>query len=234
MENILEAKDGEIGRCEDFLFDDLLWVIRYMVADTGRWLPGRKVLISPLELERPDWMGRHFPVKLTRQQVKDSPPLETCAPVSMQHARRLFEHYGWACPSELSAQKDEGSSHENAGSEAIHLRSVKEVTGYHISAADGDIGHVEDLIVDESTWKLHYVVADTRNWLPGRKVLIPPVWATLVDWGKQEMGIDLARNVIKESPEYHSSVLVSREYELNLHKYYGRRGYWEQAGSEKI
>jgi hypothetical protein len=231
---ILEASDGEIGRCKDFLFDDRLWTVRYMVADTGKWLPGRKVLISPVVLEEPGWRGCHFPVKLTRQQVEDNPPLETDAPVSMQHERSLFEHYSWAHPLGLSTQKDEKASQENASSRDRYLRSVKEVMGYHISAVDGDIGHVEDFIVGELTWSLHYVIVDTRNWLPGRKVLIPPIWATSVDWNKQEMGIDLTKDVIKDSPEYHPSVLVSREYEVNLHKYYGRKGYWEQSSTRKF
>ena len=90
---ILDASDGEIGRCKDFLFDDASWIIRYMVADTGKWLSSRKVLISPQSLDTPDWLWKRFPVNLSREQVRASPPLEADEPLSRQYEGRLAEYY---------------------------------------------------------------------------------------------------------------------------------------------
>jgi hypothetical protein len=232
------ATDGEIGRCKDFLFDDHFWTIRYMVADTGKWLPKRKVLISPMALSEPKWAGQCFPVSLTRQQVEDSPPLEADAPVSQKYERMWFNYYGWpyywhggdvwgpvATPSDLRAiEKTETGASDPDKS---RLRSTKEVTGYHINAADGEIGHVEDFVLDDATWTLRYVVVDTRNWLPGRKVLVSPTWVRSVDWGERLVNVDLSRESVRNSPKYEPDAPVNREYETRLYDYYGRPAYWK-------
>jgi hypothetical protein len=107
-----------------------------------------------------------------------------------------------------------------------HLRSTREVIGYHIQARDGEIGHVDDLIVDDELWYLRYLVIDTRNWLPGRKVLVAPAWAEQVSWIERKVYIDLKRETIKNSPEFDPSMPVNREYEVQLYDYYGRPRYW--------
>ncbi len=241
---VLSAQDGEIGRCKDFLFDDLAWTVRYMVADTGRWLPGRKVLVSPISLGEPDWRSRRFPVQLTKKQIEEAPPLEEDAPVSRQYEIRWTRYYGWPYywagsapwgvveyPSALLLQKDlteaaEQEQEEAAGREDRHLRSAKEVTGYHIQATDDEIGHVEDFILDEQSWTLRYIVVDTRNWLPGRKVLVSPEWVDSVDWGEEKVFVDLTTRQVRDSPEYDPSVPVNREYEVRLYDFYGRPQYW--------
>ena len=108
-----------------------------------------------------------------------------------------------------------------------HLRSIKEVTGYHIQAMDDDMGHVEDFIVNDKSWTIHYVVVDTRNWLPGgRKVLISPAWIESIDWPQSRMKVDLSTEQIKESPEYDPHAPVNKEYEARLYDFYGRPKYW--------
>jgi hypothetical protein len=239
---VLNAKDGEIGRCKDFLFDDEAWTIRYMVADTGRWLPGRRVLVSPIALGEPDWPSRRFPVRLTKNQIEEAPGLHEDAPVSRQYEMNWTRYYGWPYywtgsalwatgdyPDELFLQKElaEAAAEEEKMNEAdCHLRSVKEVTGYHIQATDTEIGHVEDFILDDRTWTLRYMVVDTRNWLPGRKVLVSPVWIDSLDWGEAKVFVDLDSNRIKSSPEYNPSTPVNREYEERLYDFYGRPRYW--------
>jgi hypothetical protein len=236
---VLLAQDGEIGRCNDFLFDDEKWTIRYMVADTRKWLPGRKVLISPLSLGKPDWSNRRFEVELTRRQIKGSPALDEDVPVSRQYELIYGKYYGtplywnganiWGThptPSLLRAEQDKLAT-DFEGPEENHLRSIKEVTGYHIEATDGEIGHVEDFVVDDEMWVLRYVVVDTRNWLPGRKVLVPPQWATAVDWAEEKLWVDLATDRIKNSPNYDPLAPINRDYERNLHDYYGRPVYWD-------
>ncbi len=235
---VLLARDGEIGRCKDFLFDDKKWAIRYMVADTGKWLPGRKVLISPMMLGEPDWATRRFQVELTRQQVENSPPLEIDAPVSRQYEILYSQFFGTASywdgknlwgshpsPALLRAEQDKLAT-DFEGPEENNLRSIKEVTGYHIQASDDEIGHVEDFIVDDEAWSLRYIVVDTRNWLPGRKVLVSPQWAETVDWAQEKLWVDLTTDSIKNSPEYDPLAPINREYERKLYDYYGRPVYW--------
>jgi hypothetical protein len=235
----LLAEDGEIGRCKDFLFDDEKWAIRYMVADTRKWLPGRKVLISPISLGAVDWSTRLFQVELTRRQVEDSPLLDEDAPVSRQYEILYGNYFGtssywdganvWGShpnPSLLRGEQDKLAT-DFEGPEENHLRSVKEVTGYHIQATDGDIGHVEDFVVDDKMWALRYVVVDTRNWLPGRKVLVSPQWATAVDWVEEKLRVDLTTDTIKGSPEYEPLAPIDRDYESVLHNHYDRPFYWK-------
>ncbi|MBF0235078.1 MAG: hypothetical protein HQK65_18900 [Desulfamplus sp.] len=92
---VLQAEDGEIGRCKDLLFDDHFWTVRYMVADTGKWLPGRKVILSPISLGEPDWDFRIFPVLLTKKRIEEAPGLDEDAPVSRQHEILWTQYYGW-------------------------------------------------------------------------------------------------------------------------------------------
>lgn len=236
---VIEAKDGDIGRCKDFLFDDEKWTIRYMVADTGKWLPGRKVLISPISLGEPDWRRQRFPVELTRSQIEDSPPLDQKAPVSREYEKLYASYFGmplywngmdmggnYPSPAELRASHDKLATDFEIPEES-HPRSTREVSGYRIQAADGEIGHVEDFIVDDDTWRLRYIVVDTRNWLPGRKVLISTQWTTAIDWAEEKFWVDLTTDRIKNSPEYDPAEPINRENEAKLYDYYGRPVYWK-------
>lgn len=241
---VLDAEDGEIGRCKDLLFDDRQWVTRYMIADTGKWLPGRKVLISPISLGEPDWLTQRFPVKMTKAQVENSPPLDADAPVSRKYERLYFDHHGWPyywaggdlwgalpypppTPIPLT-DKGESLKEEKEKLEETHLRSFKEVKGYYIEAIDGEIGHAEDFIVDDTSWMFRYMVVDTRNWLPGRKVLISPAWIEAITWVENHVKVDLTVDAVKNSPEYDPSQPVNREHEVLLYDYYGRPKYWEE------
>jgi hypothetical protein len=238
---VLEVDDGQIGRCSDFLFDDTAWTIRYMVADTGKWLPGRKVLVSPASLGAADWESKLLSVALTRSAIEESPPIESDAPVSKEHERRLTQHYNlapywygggvWglgAVPQSVHEQQNtQTATADDPEAPSHNLRSVHEVTNYHIQAKDGAVGHVEDFIVDDDTWTIRYIVVDTRNWLPGRKVLISPMWANRIDWSNREVHVDLSRDLVKNGPEFDPSAPVNREYESRLYDYYGRPKYWD-------
>jgi hypothetical protein len=241
----IAAEDGLIGTVHDFFFDDEFWVVRYLAVDTGHWLPGRKVLITPGVLGRPDWAMRRFPVALTREQVEKSPDIDTDKPVSRQEEIRLERHYAWRAyqmpvsemslplfvtpPLETENQSGAvGSEHDDP-----HLRSFKEVTGYHIQATDGGIGHLDDLLADDQVWDIRYLVADTRNWLPGRKVLVSLQWLVgQFSWDERKVKVRMTKESIKHSPKYDPSVPISREYESRLHDHYGQPGYWEEPGSK--
>lgn len=236
----IRARDGEIGTVHDFFFDDEFWTVRYLVVDTGRWLPGRKVLLTPDALDQPAWAAASVPVNLTREQIKSSPEMDADKPVSRQRQIELHRHYGWpfywtgggvwpdpvapvpppagASPSDLETKREPGDP---------HLRSLREITGYHIEASDGSIGHVEDLVTDEDAWEIRYLVVDTRNWLPGRKVLIAPRWFVgPISWSERKVKVFMTQASIRNSPEYDPKAPINREYEIRLYDYYGRPGYW--------
>jgi sporulation protein YlmC with PRC-barrel domain len=228
----IRATDGNIGRVGDLLFDGKRWIVRYAVVDTSEWLPGRKVLLVLSVCGPPDTEEEILPVALTREQVENSPPIEADKPVSRQHEADLFEYYGWS--PYWGAGRNGLTEHvvrtqralEPAPSADANLRSMQEVAGYSIHAADGHIGHVEDFVIDDKEWVLRYIVADTRNRLPGRRVLISPQWVRQIDWQNNEVWLDLSREDIRKSPPYDPGRPVNRQYELRLYDYYGRRKYW--------
>ncbi len=179
----LNSLDGEIGKVGEFYFDDLHWTIRYLVADTGNWLPGREVLLSPHALVAVKQKKKQIAVELTKQQIEDSPPLTSDKPVSRQFEEAYYSHYGW--PMYWAGSNVWGASPfivrnpveptEHAPTEKAsdpHLRSTGVVRGYHIEAVDGSIGHVEDFILDDDAWTIRYLIIDTVNWWPGKKVLV--------------------------------------------------------------
>jgi len=238
----LHATDGDIGRCHDFLFDDRHWVIRYMVAKTAMWLPGRKVLVSPVFLQQPDWASMQLPVRLTREAIEKSPALEEHAPVSRQYEIDYHQHFAlpfyWIGQDLWGAYPDaagvvhpvttpQPAAVEEAPETENHLRSTNEVNGYHIDAVDGAIGHIDDFLVDDRTWALRYLVIDTRNWLPGRKVLVSPQWIESIHWETEKVSVELSTDAIKNSPEFDPSRPIDRRYEAELHAYYDRPHYWE-------
>lgn len=231
----LAALDGKIGRCKDFLFDDQHWTIRYMVADTARWLPGRKVLIPPSTLNEPAWASKALPVRLTQKQIENAPDLDEHAPVSRQYEERFYAYYGWPYYWASAYAGDGGvyppplattEAPETKDVDNPHLRSVDEVTGYHIKARDGEVGHVEDFIIDDTTWIIRYMVIDTRNWLPGRKVLVAPTWINRLAWAENKVYVDLTGESIENSPEFNPQEPVNRRYEERLYNYYGEPIYW--------
>jgi len=237
--NTLKAEDGEIGRCKDFLFDDQFWAVRHVVADTDKWLPGRKILISPLGLKSPDRESDRIPIDMTKRQIEDSPGLEPDEPISRKHEVGLCRHYGWPfywiggkawgtmdLPDRPQGEPGPELDPREAGSENHHLRSVDEMMGTRIRAMDYEIGPVDGLIVDEESWIIRYWVVDTNNWLPGKKVLISPNWAEDVNWSKRQVIVDLPREQVKNSPEYDPLAMVDRDYEMRLYHHYHRTRYW--------
>ncbi len=231
----LNALDDKLGKCKDFLFDDVTWTIRYMVADTGNWLVGRKVIIPPHSLDKPDWASQMFPVHLTKEEIKNAPDLVENAPVSRQYEEKFYQYFGWpyywasayaggAVALSPEATADIGSADEPI--ENPHLRSFDEVRGYHVDTLDGKTGHIEDFVFDDTTWVIRYLVVDTRNWLPGRKVLVAPEWVSAFAWAENKVHVDLLSEQVEKSPRYDPSQPVNRRYEIQLYDYYGRPKWW--------
>jgi hypothetical protein len=247
----LRARDGVLGKVKDMYFDDLRWNIRYLVVETGAWLKSRKVLISTAAIVGPDWDSQKLNVDLTKEEVRNSPTLETERPVSREQEGLLNAYYGWPnywtdtayapdglvagvavvqpislAPGVTGVRGGVAIPGPTAGRVAPDgdpsLRSANEVSGYHIEATDGTVGHLEDFLVDDQSWAIRYGVIDTRNWLPGKRVIIAPDWISRVRWSEKSVYIDLTRERIKGSPEYDPKRPFDSAYGDKLHTYYDR------------
>jgi sporulation protein YlmC with PRC-barrel domain len=188
----IKATDGAIGTVHDFFFDDQQWTTRYLVVDTLKWLPGKKVLISPMSIDNVYDIEGEVHVALPKDKIKDSPDVDSDQPISKQKEIEFGTYYGYPpyqgagtgvwgrfwFPAELLVNHDKHLGNPDAPDESdeSNLRSIKEVTGYSIHAIDGGIGHVEDFIIDDKTWKIMYMIVDTKNWWPGKKILVSPDW----------------------------------------------------------
>jgi sporulation protein YlmC with PRC-barrel domain len=241
----LRETNGELGKVDEFYFDYELWTIRYLIVKTGNWLSEEKVLISPSALLQPDWEKEEFPVNLTKEQIKNSPDIDTDKPVSRQQEEKLYAHYNWrgywgadpfehgaglfgAMPGELydSEVENEAVNAENEPAintnNDLHLRSTKKVTGYKIHAVDGEIGKVVDYIIEDTTWKIKFLVVETGSLLDSRKVLLSTQWIKEVNWDNSVVIVDVTTEAVRNSPIFDASEAVNDAYERNLYDYYGR------------
>jgi uncharacterized protein YrrD len=235
----LHSLDGKIGEVKEFYFDDHHWVVRYLVADTGHWLTDRQVLISPYALAGVNESERTISVELTRKQIEDSPSLDSDKPVSRQFEEEYYGFYGWpmywggpymwgAYPGLVRDREKQAEPPPALKAWDPYLRSSHSVTGHIVEASDGEIGHVDDFILDDESWAVRYLVVDTGNWWPGKRVLVSPRWIESVSWDKSKVFVDLSRETIRQSPEYDEQSLVPRDYEAKLHRHYNRQAYWEE------
>lgn len=233
----LAARDGEIGKVKEFYFDDRNWTIRYLVADTGAWLSSRRVLISPYALEAVNPDAKVLPVDLTKKQIENSPPLEADKPVSRQYEIQYYPYYDYPAywggpymwgPTPYPSPKQHKWSDVSGAAEDNdpHLRSTHDVSGRNVEASDGEIGHVEDFVVDDESWSIRYLILSTRNWWPGKKVLISPQWIERISWEESKVFVNLTREAIQQAPEYIDKSVLTREYETALHRHHKRDAYW--------
>lgn len=241
----LNGNDGEVGHVKEFYFDDKHWTIRYLVADTGSWLSDRQVLISPYALAEVDQQKRYINLNLSKNQIENSPLLNTDKPVSKQFEETYYKYYGWPLywggpnmwgPFNNIVFEAKEHAESNTGGKPWdpNLRSTHDVTGHTIQATDGTIGHVDDFIIDDETWALRYIVVDTKDWMAGKKVLISPHWIESISWQESKVFINLKKEAVELSPEYTEYALLTRSYESVLHKHYNRPGYWhDDHGSIK-
>jgi uncharacterized protein YrrD len=206
----VHALDGEIGRVEELLFDDEHWVVRYVVVETGSWLAKRQVLLSPLLFTALSDEKKTLMVNLTQEKVKNSPDIASDPPVSQQW-EGSYSRY------DPTHSLGDDLSRDHA---AAHLRSSREVTAYTVLATDGSLGHVDDFLVDDTSWKVVYLAVDTKDWLPGKKVLVPPTWIENVSWADRSVSVGATREHIKNAPEWQTSQLVTPRFEELLQAYY--------------
>jgi hypothetical protein len=239
---VVRATDGELGTVDELYFDDESWAVRYLTVETGGWLGGRSVLISPMSVTEADWPAKQLDVALTKKQVENSPDISTHAPIARRHERAYLSYYGYpyywegphpwgsaSYPSALVSSANlagEAKERMQAAEQDTHLRSTAAITGYHIDASDGEIGHVDGFIVDDEAWAIRYMEVATQNWWPGKTVLISPEWIEKMSWRDEKVYVGLLRDAIQSGPRYDGLRPITREYEDRLHTHYGRPPYW--------
>jgi uncharacterized protein YrrD len=248
----IDATDGEIGQVKDVYFDEEQITSRYLVVDTGPWIFGRKVLISPQSVE--SWEEEKLQVNLSREQIKNAPGIDAEKPISREKEEEYSKYYslpvywsgaglwgtamypgtlthmGYTPPGPvLGKTLPEYESVKMETEMDTHLRSCEEVTGYNINTTDGEIGHLADFIMEQESWNLRYFVVDTGGFLSsGKKVLISNLWLQSISWNQKMVVVDLPTKKIEEAPEIESYEDIDREYEERLIAHYGGRGkYWE-------
>lgn len=252
----IAATDGNIGKVTDLLFDDNDWVVRYFVVQTDSWLSSRKVLISPIGIQKVNWLEKVFHVLCTRDQVKNSPRVDTDKTISRQQEIDQLDYHsypyywgntgfwgdgmyphllnsGFGQPEQTPKEADDiAIVHEAAiikrhKNDDPNLRSSQAIIGYHIHASDGDIGHVSGIIIEDQSMSVRYLIIDTTNWFGGHKVLISPEWIKEMKWLDKSVTINLTRDKIKKAPHYNPNQELSRNHELAVYKHYGFENYWD-------
>lgn len=241
------GEDGRRLSIVDVLFDDHDFVVRYFVVDTGEWLPGKKVLIAPEAVASGDWENDLLLTNLRDAQIEECPPLAADAPISQEYRRELALHYGWSAytayhpviggygltgiygtpPMVTEGERRLATTPPHLaedGGATSALRSISEVIGYDIHATDGGVGHLEDMILDTSSWAVRYFVADTVNWLPfTKKVLVPSALLRGVSFADRSVSVDLTKEQVKDSPAFDPALPINTERELELFDCYGRK-----------
>lgn len=241
----LKGPNGNIGTCQDALFDDQAWTVRYVDVDTGGWLSERRVLLSPISLGAPSWEKGEIYTELTGDQIESSPKLDSQSPISKEWEDSFFKFHGWPYygvgmhmwglthyPDESELKKIHSASptsdiHKNTNQT---IRSASELREYEVSARDGEVGRIKDFVFDTETWAIRYLVIENHSFLQRKKTIVSPFWVSHIDWMERACVIDLNRAEIECSPqpEGESNDYLDREFEMKLHNHYQRPSYWDQ------
>ena len=241
----VEASDGRVGSVQDLLFDDISWKLRWLVVDTGDWLNRRRVLIHPSVIGRIDDEDSALQIKLARSIITDAPGILLDRPVSLQQQKSLYDYYDWDAAWDGSTfgqgtmvndfkpvMRFDSDTVGVAAGESFHvedgdphLRSLSEIIGYHIHANDGDIGHAQDVLIDDNGWLINYLIVDTSNWWIGHHVLLSPYSVTKIEFSDRKIQVNTNMAKIQSSPPWKPEELVDEAYQAQLHEHYGWPAY---------
>lgn len=242
----IKALDGEIGAVDQLFFDDQSWAIRYLVVTIGSLLIHRKVLISPAAL---DGMSDHeLIVNATIDQIRNSPDIDTEKPISRQKEEELHDYYTWSyywgyplyynslgtelypniqyTDAFIYKENNKGAVENSHDRPENHLRSNREVTGYGVGTKNGEFGYVDDFLIDTKVWVVRYLVLNTGDFLPGRKVIVAAHWVKEISWDNRSVSFDLNIDTLRNGPAYDSSILLTRDFERRVYEYYEKNPYW--------
>jgi hypothetical protein len=216
----IEASDGGIGHVKDFYFDDRSWMVRYLVADTGTWLTGRQVLLTPdafgeqrfgVSADKP----KSLRVTLSRRRIEDSPSIDAHRPVSRQNEEEYYRHYGWPMYWSADPMSGAGATVPVALAPMLtpapgeprpdprndaHLRSMLEVTGYGIRATDDEIGKAAGFVVDDRTWRIEEMAVETGHWFSGKEILVRAADIERISYDKSLVFVRLGKAEIQATP----------------------------------
>nr|WP_136251293.1 PRC-barrel domain-containing protein [Ningiella ruwaisensis] len=236
----VDATDGDIGYVKDILFDDAQFTVRYLSVDTKRWMPlSKKVLITPVGIKVFDITDKVLHVAMKKDDVLNGPEIEDHLPISREFEQVFFDYFGYGYywngmglwgdfydptalnPMDTKANREKENEdmddleqiQDKEESGKPNLRSIDEIQHYDIVEKDGMKGHVHDFVLNTDTWKIEFLVIDTRNWLPGgRKVLLPSEFIQSFSWKDQAVFCDIEVQDIEQIPEYDESQINSKEY----------------------
>ena len=227
----LAASDGHIGHVSEFYFEDQRWAIRYVVADTGSWMPGRLVLISPYAFGRLDHCGDCLPINLTRKQIQDSPAAELHKPISRQYEERYHAYYQWppywnggglwgvgsypTIPPFIGLSEQASTDDRPLSGDDAHLRSTRAVTGYDVQTSDGVIGQVTDFLVDEYSWMIRYLVISTGSWFSTNEIQISPKDVARISYAEGKVYVTLSRESILSNPDCRMATRTMEDSAVN-------------------
>ena len=232
--NKLGASDGNIGQVKDCYFDDQNWAVRYLVADTGTWLPGRQVLISPHAFGSLHLDGKVLLVNLTRKQIEDSPAIESHKPVSRQYEEEYHRYYGWPfywlgdglwgmsgfpileLPAKSLPNGHATANGSQPGRPDAHLRSAQAMNGYHLQASDGIVGHVCDFMMDDKSWAISQLVIKIGHRFAGKEVRIPMSQVGRISYDESTVFVNLTQEAVGWSPAHHVSPFSAANLERTV------------------
>jgi sporulation protein YlmC with PRC-barrel domain len=177
---VVHGVDGDVGRIEDVYFDDQYWVVRHLVVDSRHWLRGRRVLIPPAAVGALDRARGRVELPFTRARIEQSPRIDTAKPVSRQHHVDLYSYFGF--PYDWKGPAVHRDPLAGFGGGDPHLRSARAVTTYRVQAVDGDVGQLDDLLIETESWAIRHIVVRSGRRLGDRRVLLPPEWIARVSW----------------------------------------------------
>jgi hypothetical protein len=230
------ALGKKVGKVKDFLFDDLSWIIRYLLVDTNERISINQVLLLMLSVAEIDWENQIVPVNLTIEDLIKSPQVEAHLPVSRQKELEIYNYFGrmpyWGAGFSLGAQavadmvtsQNERLLNEPSTEKSdSNLRTLQEVTGYKLTNGDEMIGKVSDFFVESSNWIIRYLIIDMNNQ---KQTLFSPQWVSDISWRTQEMRTRLTRDQIYSAPIYDSNYMITRQYEEKLYQHFNQQGYW--------
>lgn len=211
----LAATDGNIGQVKDFYFDDVSWIIRYLIVDTGSWLPGRQVLLAPHAFDGFGPDGDTLAVHLTKEQIENSPSIESHRPVTRQHEKDYYHYYSWPAYWDSTGLwgigglpvlapalvMDEEESRQQGSIDDVHLRSTRSTAGYEIEATDGILGSVTGFLVDHKSWAIADLIVETGHWYAGKQILISPSSVKSISYVESTVSVKLTREDIHRTLE---------------------------------
>jgi uncharacterized protein YrrD len=248
----LKSNDGEIGKVVNFLFDDQDWIVRHLVVETGNWLFQKKVLISPVAINEVLLGKREIVVSLSKSQIEASPDVDTEKPVSRIMEAQIYDHYQWpyywgassawgmttfqgVMGGPITFSQPGTSLESELQKEAapailedeLHLRSSREVLGYHVKGPENSYGHVSDFVLEMKNWAIRYLVVDLHRVFSRHPVLLPRECVDGIRWSDQQFCVNRSEEDLARAPKFRPKEPITRKFEERTFEYFGRSGYWE-------